>query len=394
MIKKVTIALVIILILALAGKLLFDNFDGMFQLPSGNIVNDSSVWKYELQDGKTVITAYNGRTPVLEVPDELDGHKVDQLGEGVFSGNTRIKEVTIPETVTIAGNRVFENCTELTRVTMSSSQKTIPSRTFSGCINLRIIQIPYGVTSIGSAAFNGCTGLTYIEIPDSVTTIGTEAFQNCSSLSDIQVSRNLRSLGFHAFRGTGCFSGLTDEFVIIGDRILVKYNGISETVEVPLGVTQITDAFEDNIFPIEIILPSSLTSIGPHAFSGARNLERIEIPENVRSIGEAAFRGCSHLNNLILPDRLTQLGASAFQSCSALTRMFVPDGVKTLPSLVFANCENLRVLEIPASVDRISSDIISFSGINDLRVYKGSAGEEFAVENNIPYTYMHHQRFP
>ncbi len=388
MIKKVTIILVIIFVLAIAGKVLFDNFDGIFQLPPGKDANDNSVWQYEIHDGKTVITAYKGKAPVLTVPEELDGYTVDELGDDVFSGNTRIKEIIIPETIRITGSRVFENCTELTRITMSSLQKTIPSRTFSGCVNLRIIQLPYGITSIGSQAFNGCSSLTYIEIPDSVTTIGTEAFQNCSALSEIMISKNLRSLGFHAFRGTAWYSAQTDEFVTVGDKILIKYNGIAETVEVPLGITQITDAFEDNIFPIEIILPSSLTSVGPHAFSGCRNLERIEIPISVRSIGESAFRGCSHLNNVTLPERLTQLGTSAFQSCSAITRMFVPEGVKTLPSLIFANCENLRVLEIPSSVEKISADIISFSGISDLRVYKGSAGEEFAINNNIPYTYM------
>ena len=71
MIKKITIALVIILVLALAGKFLLGNFDGLFQLPSGRDGNSSSAWKYEIKDGKTVITAYNGRTPVLTIPKRL-----------------------------------------------------------------------------------------------------------------------------------------------------------------------------------------------------------------------------------------------------------------------------------------------------------------------------------
>ena len=134
MIKKVTIVLVIILVLSIAGKVLYDNFDGIFQLPSGKDANDNSVWQYEIHDGKTVITAYKGKAPVLTVPEELDGYPVDEIGDNVFSGNTRIKEIIIPETIRITGSRVFENCTELTRVTMSSLQKTIPSRTFSGCV--------------------------------------------------------------------------------------------------------------------------------------------------------------------------------------------------------------------------------------------------------------------
>ena len=45
MIKKVTIVLVIILVLSIAGKVLYDNFDGIFQLPSGKDANDNSVWQ-------------------------------------------------------------------------------------------------------------------------------------------------------------------------------------------------------------------------------------------------------------------------------------------------------------------------------------------------------------
>ncbi|MBQ6510072.1 MAG: leucine-rich repeat domain-containing protein [Flexilinea sp.] len=387
MVKKITIALVILLMLAMVGLILVDRFDFSSYLHSRS-ENGNAVWNYEIEEGTVTLTAYLGRGDAPEIPEELDGIPVTRLGDGVFAGNTRIKEINIPDSILIEGKRAFENCTELVSVHISSVQNTIPERTFSGCLKLKNADLPHGLKSIGYAAFSGCTALSYFVIPDTVTSIGGDAFLNCGSLSDITISRNLNNIGSHAFRGTSWLSRQTDEFVVIGDRILIKYNGIAENVEVPMGITQITDAFEDNIFPIEIILPESLTSIGPHAFTGCRNLEVLDIPERVRSIGESAFRGCSHLNPLTLPEGLTQIGASAFQSCSALKRLLIPEGVKNLPTLAFANCENLRTLQIPQSVVTISPDIVSFSGIQELRVYKASAGEEFAEENKIEYSYM------
>ncbi len=387
MIKKVTIALIVLLLLAgiwagLSYKGILPGFSG------GAARGNKEGWSYIVEDDAVTLTKYNGRNSTPEIPAELEGLPVRALGDEVFAQNKRISSVTVPDSVINMGNGVFENCTELAVVTLSSNIERIPARLFAGCSALKAIQIPDGVISIGNSAFSGCSGLGFVEIPDTVTAIASEAFQNCSNLSEISISKNLNNLGSHAFQGTPWLSKQSDEFVTIGNGILIKYNGISEYVEVPLGVTQITDAFEDNIFPLEILLPDSLTSIGGRAFSGARALEIINIPERVRSIGESAFRGCGHLMSIDLPDSLRTIGASAFQSCSGLNRLLLPEGITNLPSLAFANCEKLRMLQIPQSVETIADNIISYSGITDLRVYKGSIGEEFAVRNGYPYSYM------
>ena len=388
MIKKVTIVLVVLLLIAgiWAGLSYMGILSGSSSDGGGK--TNRSGWSYVIEDGAATLTKYNGRDSSPEIPSEIEGVPVIAMGDEVFAQNKRINSVVIPDTITTLGNGIFENCTELSIVTLPAALERIPSKAFAGCNAIKVIQIPYGVKTIGSSAFNGCTSLSFVEIPDSVTTIGSEAFQNCSGLSEMSISRNLNNLGSHAFQGTPWLMKQSDEFVTVGNRILIKYNGISEFVEVPLGVTQITDAFEDNIFPLEIVLPDSLTSIGGRAFSGARALEMINIPDRVRSIGEAAFRGCGHLASIDLPDSVHSIGASAFQSCSTLGRMILPEGITNLPSLAFANCEKLRLLQIPQSAETIEDNIISYSGISDLRVYKGSAGEAFAIRNGYPYSYM------
>ena len=394
MIKKITIILLCVLLLAGVAVLLINRGvipgNGNVSAP-GNTANSAGVqydkWVYEVSEGNVILTAYTGRDVIPEIPTEINGMPVTALGDTLFLDNSRIREITIPDTIASIGTGIFENCSELTVVRLPSGLQRIPNRAFNGCKKLQSIQLPSGLKNIGASAFAGCVALTYVSIPDSVTSIGGDAFLNCTGITDFAISKNLTNLGSHAFKGTPWLATQSDIFVTVGNKILVKYNGIDEYIQVPLGVTQITDAFEDNIFPLEIELPSSLTSIGPHAFSGCRSLETVNIPETVRSIGESAFRGCSHLGPVTLPARLTSIGASAFQSCSALDRIVIPEGVKTLPKLSFANCENLRVLQIPESVSSIASDVIVYSGISELRVIKGSAGENFAIENNIPYVY-------
>ena len=393
MIKKITIILLCVLLLAVGVVLLINKgiLPGKDLLISGNTGSSSGIqydkWVYDVSDGNIILTGYTGKNAIPEIPEEMNGMPVTALSDSLFLGNTRIKEITLPNTITSIGIGAFENCSELISVRLPNGLQRIPNRAFYDCKKLQSVQLPSGLKAIGSSAFNGCSTLTNVVIPDTVTSIGGDAFLNCTGITDFSISKNLTSLGSHAFKGTPWLASQTDTFVTVGNKILIKYNGIDEFVRVPLGVTQITGAFEDNMFPLEIELPSSLTSIGAHAFSGCRSLETVNIPETVRSIGESAFRGCSHLSPVALPSRLTYIGASAFQSCSAVERIIVPEGVKTLPKLAFANCENLRILQIHESVTSIASDVIIYSGISELKVIKGSAGEMFAVENNIPYSY-------
>ena len=98
---------------------------------------------------------------------------------------TSLKEVSIPNSVTIIDNKAFEDCSSLISITIPNSVTSIGSSAFEGCSGLTSITIPSSVTSIGESAFGGCTGLTSITIPDNVTSIGGAVLGGCSGLSSI-----------------------------------------------------------------------------------------------------------------------------------------------------------------------------------------------------------------
>ena len=88
----------------------------------------SRLFHWEEQDGGAYLTGLTeeGREQtVIAVPGELDGIPVIALGRGVFAGNARIREITLPASLRRIENGSFENCSGLARLILAQEQ---PSR--------------------------------------------------------------------------------------------------------------------------------------------------------------------------------------------------------------------------------------------------------------------------
>ena len=91
----------------------------------------------------------------------------------------------------------------------------------------------------------------------------------------------------------------------------------------------------------EIVIPSSVTSIGDSAFEYCKSLKSLVIPDGVTSIGEFAFSSCESLTDIVLPDSVTSIGFCAFWGCSSLCSVVIPDGVTSIGEFAFYGCKNL-----------------------------------------------------
>jgi hypothetical protein len=323
------------------------------------------------------------------------------IGKAAFDSCQNIKNIVIPESVTIIedsafcccielndiiipknvisiGKGAFADCRSLTRIKLPENLASIGNWAFEGCHDLYDIEIPEKITYIGQRAFSYCNlsprlliydngtkcygwignteECTNVTIPESVTTIGDNAFYYCSKLTNIEIPSNVTNIGAYAFANTNLTSieipkGVTN----IGAN---AFDGCVNLTNINVATDNSNYLFEDGIlydkkktkliFAIkkiegDIVVPSSVTSIEPNAFSKCSNLTGIEIPENITIIEKTTFSGCSKLANINIPKTVTSIGWYAFQGCSSLTSITIPESVTKIESSAFYNCNNLEV---------------------------------------------------
>jgi hypothetical protein len=106
---------------------------------------------------------------------------------------------------------------------------------------------------------------------------------------------------------------------------------------------------------VGIILPSSLTEIGDHAFSGLDTIRRVTIPERVTTIGNYAFSG-SGLTSVTMPPGASALGTGIFAECAGLTSVVMPAGIGRIENATFRGCTSLSGISIPQTVTAIGNE--------------------------------------
>ncbi len=273
-------------------------------------------------------------------------------------------EYVIPNCVTTIGYGAFRDCTSLTSVTIPNSVTSIGAEAFYECSSLTSVTIPNSVTSIGDGAFYGCSGLTSITLPNSITSIGKYAFCGCSGLTSLKIGNGITSIGDYAF--VDCSSLIS---VHISD--VAAWCAISFTDFVANPLYYAHELYLNGTLVTDLVIPSSVTSIGKYAFGGCSGLTSVTIPNSVTSIGDWAFYECSSLASVTIPNSVTNIGENAFYECGGLTSVTIPNSVTSIGAEAFRDCISLTSVTIPNSVTSIGRN--AFYNVANI-IYNGEAG--------------------
>lgn len=237
---------------------------------SGAFADCSSIKKV-VWDAPNCSTYYFGS----QVESFAFGDNIITIPEGICSGMTQLKNITIPEKVTSIGNNAFAGCSNIKNVVWNAREcirynfgaqvesfvfgqnvETIPYRICYGMNKLKSITIPENVTTIGSCAFTGCTALTNI-------------VWNVKTNADFSIK------GY-------------DPFYNIRSQI-TSFTFGSNVEKIPAYL-----CYDMNNLT-SVVIPNKVTNIGETVFSGCTGLSSLTLGSGVKSIEKSAFSACRYL---------------------------------------------------------------------------------------------------
>lgn len=333
---------------------------------------DSYYYSY-LDDGTIELEKYDGKiSEEIVIPQSINGKTVSVIGKNLFSNQSQLKNVIIPDSVTEIGWCAFENCTGLKSIAFPKLLQNIGGSSFSGCTGLTNIVIPNSVKSIYGGAFEGCTGLTNVVIGNGVTNIGVEAFSGCKKLVSLTIGESVKTIGYEAFARCSSLSELyfnaknCDDFendysVGWGTRssagIFYCSSGKTDGIRVTFGKnvervpaklfrgqhdsSSVYDVGLPKLYSVDFENGSICREIGAQAFRGT-SLKTVKLSNKITKIADMAFDGCSSLSSINIPQGVTTIGLGAFRG-NALTTISIPKSVISIGSMAFAKCRSLTI---------------------------------------------------
>ena len=383
---------------------------------------------YQASDDAATLACYFGADSKVDIPAELGGKPVTEIGDYAFAFCSSLTEVTIPEGVTSIRDSVFEGCSSLREVTIPKSVTSIESHAFYNCgalatvyyggtqedwdalkksiseyntllLNANIIcaiqesnGFAYTVTG-DEATITGYTGSAEnIVIPSElggkpVTAIADKAFEGYKNIVNIYIPKTIKAIGEDAFQNATsnlirfiCYEGTENEWANIAIQ-----KGNEELNPREFDDVAWFRLYECNLSG-DMVYQASDDAATLVRYFGADS--KVDIPAELGSkpvteIGEWAFAYCSSLTEVTIPKSVTSIRAFAFRSCSSLTKAIIPEGVTSIGDSAFGYCSSLTEVTIPKSVTSI--EYFAFCDCGALAtVYYGGTQEDWdALKKNI-----------
>ena len=331
--------------------------------------------------------------------------KITTIGNQAFSGCKSLTYIEIPASVTTFGSSVFGNCDPKLRVvflnesrfvikdnavyfenrtlsdyfgtdkdaelTIPSFCNVIPARIFESK-QLKSVSFEENMQSltIGEKAFYK-SSISSITFPSCLSSIGASCFYDCSKLTTI------------SFEGTGvkaipdsCFYSCTNlKTVIFNCDSITKikqyafYDAGIETIDLRNTALSTIEkyAFSKSKI-ISIDLPSTLKTIGLHAFSES-SLQAITFDSGtiIETIDMFAFYKCASLTSAPLCDSLNILTENTFTQCTNLEHFDLPVNLTTLKMYSLSKCVSLTDITIKNNSNLQRIEPFAFEGCNRLK---------------------------
>lgn len=222
-------------------------------------------------------------------------------------------------------------------------------------------QYAYETFTTTNNTFPSCvfakTNLTTVVLPSTITAIDNKAFYG-AKLKSVTIPTSVRGLEDIGLYGQPFgFSEIENIYVAYNHPTLVSIDGLlynkntMQLLACPGGRK-------------EIVLPTSVTSIGSRSFCGTIYLTNVNIPKEVTFSGTTKIFYLSSITSAIIPEGSTEIPQDMFYKCFNLNSVTIPEGVKIIQSGNFGYSA-LESVTLPSTIEQIISD--AFSQISTLK---------------------------
>ena len=341
---------------------------------------------------------------------------IKEIGEGAFSGCTKLANVTFADEITTISKQAFYGCTALKELHLNNVAN-IASEAFKGCTKLTTLFSDYkGVINAHSLAFDGLNkGNITLQVANSLV----DRYKADSLWKDFNIASNRYKMEGIWYElsgneakvvkeksGEGNYAELTGMVTIPKDVVINdKYYTVT-SLEVgafqyapfkEMDIRcQVTVLPEGCCFAMpnlaKVSLPETLVKIDDDAFNTCQKLENIndngsgvfkasDFP-NLTTIDNDAFFKC-RVRNVSLTGSITTIGESAFQNCTRLEWVDLGEKVKTIGKYAFSGCTKIEHLSDAASVPQpfttgmlegVSNKLLIVVPFNSLNAYQTADG--------------------
>lgn len=276
----------------------------------------------------------------------------------LYIGDEPLTRLTVPAGEAVLKPYAFFNCSSLQTADLSGVT-SIGEHCFDGCENLSSVVLAPGLQYVGDWAFNICRELTSIDLPAGVTYLGQGTFYGCSELSSIKLPDDIQVIPALCF--AGCLSIGTLDFVPasvigVGDYAFYFCTGL-QTAHFSESVRMYGDfVFYDCESLRSVSMPCAGASLGEFMFADCYSLTSVELPAGIKSIPRGLFFECNSLESVELPPTLELIDEYAFGDCHSLKYIAFPQGLRQIGDRAFYGCWTVRRLEFPASMESIGAE--------------------------------------
>ena len=246
---------------------------------------------------------------------------IDSIPNYTFLYCGTLSYIELPQMVTSIGIKAFSDCQSLTSIVIPSGLNEIADTAFERCYNLSKIinnsdlQLTIGSEDNGQIA---CWAKIIIDKNGNKTyKEGTSDFEYIETADGFLFERENGQYTLTAYLGNE--DAITLPMDINGETyVIYRMKGVKNLV-IPKDFQKIDDsAFRscDSLISVISEAGSLLTSVEHGAFWGCSSLKSVNLEnsESLTYIGAYAFYECQQLSDIILPSSLTSIGCVAFSN--------------------------------------------------------------------------------